>query len=109
MKSRQTALGVLLLATMGMTHAQILIGQTVGITGAVAATTKESNTGAMLYIDAVNAKGGIGGEKIVLLTLDDKFDPQLAALNARKLIEERGVVAMFMTRGKPTFLPSCPS
>ena len=82
-------------------QAQILIGQTVGVTGAVAATVKESMTGAMLYIDAVNGKGGVGGEKIEILTLDDKFDTKLTAVNARKLIEERHVVALFMTRGTP--------
>ena len=82
-------------------QAQILIGQTVGVTGAVAATVKESNAGAMLYIDEVNAKGGIGGEKIEVITLDDKFDTKLTAINARKLIEERHVVALFMTRGTP--------
>jgi ABC-type branched-subunit amino acid transport system substrate-binding protein len=82
-------------------QAQILIGQTVGVTGAVAATVKESSAGAMLYIDAVNAKGGIGGEKIQIITLDDKFDTKLTALNARKLIEERKVLALFMTRGTP--------
>ncbi len=92
----------LLLATLGLAaHAQILIGQTTGVTGAVAATVKETGIGAKLYIDAVNAKGGVGGEAIELITLDDKFDPKLAAVNARELIEERKVVAMFMTRGTP--------
>lgn len=84
-----------------LAHAQILIGQTVGVTGAVAATVKEASTGAMLYLDAVNAKGGVGGEKIEIITLDDQFDTKLAASNARKLIEERQVLAMFMTRGTP--------
>jgi len=82
-------------------HAQILIGQTVGLTGAVAATVKESSTGAMLYIDAINAKGGVRGEKIEIVTLDDKFDPKLTLLNAKTLIEQRQVVALFMTRGTP--------
>lgn len=84
-----------------LAHAQILIGQTVGVTGAVAATVKEASTGAMLYLDAVNARRGVGGEKIEIITLDDKFDTTLAVVNARKLIEERQVVAMFMTRGTP--------
>jgi ABC-type branched-subunit amino acid transport system substrate-binding protein len=84
-----------------VSQAQILIGQTVGVTGAVAATVKESNTGAMLYLDAVNARGGIAGEKIELITLDDQFDTKLAAANAQKLIEERHVVALFMSRGTP--------
>ncbi|WP_394755759.1 ABC transporter substrate-binding protein [Rhodoferax sp.] len=82
-------------------QAQILIGQTVGVTGAVAATVNEASVGAQLYIDAINAKGGVNGEKIEILTLDDKFDPKLTALNARKLIEEKGVIALFMSRGTP--------
>lgn len=91
-----------LLATLGIAvHGQILIGQTTGVTGAVAATVKETGIGAKLYLDAVNSRGGIGGEALELVTLDDKFDPKLAATNARTLIEERMVVAMFMTRGTP--------
>lgn len=96
------SLAGLLLATLGfMAHGQILIGQTTGVTGAVAATVKETGIGAKLYIDAVNARGGVGGDAIELITLDDAFDPKLAAVNARVLIEERKVVAMFMTRGTP--------
>jgi ABC-type branched-subunit amino acid transport system substrate-binding protein len=85
----------------GAAQGQLLIGQSVGVTGAVAATVKEANTGAMLYLDDVNAKGGVGGEKVEIITLDDKFDTKLAAINARKLIEEHLVLAMFMTRGTP--------
>lgn len=96
------AAGACALALWGIAaQAQILIGQTVGVSGAVAATVQESNTGAMLYIDAVNAKGGVGGEKIEIVTLDDRFDPALALANARQLIEQRQVVALFMTRGTP--------
>jgi ABC-type branched-subunit amino acid transport system substrate-binding protein len=82
-------------------HAQLLVGQTAGFSGPVAAGVKETTDGALLYIDAVNAKGGINGQKIELLSLDDKFDPRLAADNARQLIEDRNVVAMFLTRGTP--------
>ncbi len=82
-------------------HAQLLIGQTAGFTGAVGAGVKETTDGAKLYIDSINAKGGVGGQKIELVSLDDKFDPKLAAENARKLIEEQNVLAMFLTRGTP--------
>lgn len=82
-------------------QAQILIGQTAGFSGPVAAGVKEITDGARLYIDSINAKGGIAGQKIELISLDDKFDPKLAAENARQLIEERNVVAMFLTRGTP--------
>lgn len=95
-------LGAALLTLAGTTsHAQILIGQTAGFTGAVAAGVKETTDGAKLYIDTVNAKGGVGGQKIELISLDDKFDPKLAAENARKLIEENNVAALFLNRGTP--------
>lgn len=93
-------MALLLLSAMG-THAQILVGQTAGFTGAVAAGVKETSDGAKLYINAINAKGGVNGQKIELLALDDKFEPKLAAENARILIEEKNVVAMFLTRGTP--------
>lgn len=82
-------------------QAQILVGQTAGFTGTSAVGVKEITDGALLYIDAVNAKGGVNGQKIELIQLDDKFDPKLAAENARTLIEQRNVVAMFLNRGTP--------
>jgi branched-chain amino acid transport system substrate-binding protein len=90
-----------LVAALGGAHAQILIGQTAGLTGPVAAGVKETSDGAMLYIDAVNAKGGVNGQKIELVSMDDKFDPKLAAENGQKLIEEKKVLALFLTRGTP--------
>jgi len=94
-------MGLWLASSCLCANAQLKIGQTVGVTGAVAATVKEASLGAQLYLDAVNAKGGVGGEKIELITLDDKFDTQLALTNAKELIENRGVLALFMTRGTP--------
>ena len=92
---------LLLAAVSHASQAQILIGQTAGFTGPVGAGVKETSDGAKLYIDAVNAKGGVNGQKIELISIDDKFDPKLAGENARKLIEEQNVAAMFLTRGTP--------
>ncbi len=78
-----------------------VIGQTSGVTGPVASGVKENIDGAKMYFDAVNAAGGVSGRKIELVTLDDRFDPKLAAENARKLITERGAIALFMNRGTP--------
>ena len=92
----------LALATLSQaSQAQILIGQTAGFTGQVSAGVKETLEGAKLYLDAVNAKGGVGGQTIELISLDDRFDPKLAAENARQLIEDKNVSAMFLTRGTP--------
>jgi ABC-type branched-subunit amino acid transport system substrate-binding protein len=82
-------------------QAQLLIGQTAGYTGIVGPGVKETADGARLYIDAINAKGGVLGQKIELISMDDKFEPKLAAENARILIEEKNVLAMFMGRGTP--------
>lgn len=102
MQMKTTLMLVLsLLLSWSQAQAQWLIGQTVGITGATAATVKESMLGASLVIDAVNAKGGIAGEKIKIISLDDKFDTKLTLSNAKALIEEHKVLALFMTRGTP--------
>lgn len=85
----------------GTAPAQILIGQTAGFTGPVADGVKETTEGARLYLNAVNARGGVLGQKIELVSLDDRFDPALTVENARKLIEERQVVALFLSRGTP--------
>ncbi len=91
--------GALLISTA--VQAQILIGQTAGFTGPVAAGVKETSDGARLYIDKINREGGIRGQKIELATMDDKFEPKLTAENARVLIEDKGVLALFLTRGTP--------
>jgi branched-chain amino acid transport system substrate-binding protein len=84
-----------------LVQGQILIGQTAGFSGPVAAGVKETTDGAKLYFDHVNASGGVHGQKIELISLDDKFDPKLAGENAKTLIEQKNVFAMFLTRGTP--------
>ena len=81
--------------------AQIVIGQSAGFSGPVAASVKETTDGALLYLNLVNQKGGVNGQQIKLLTLDDKFVPDLARTNAQKLIEDEKVLALFLTRGTP--------
>ena len=101
MKLLKSLVGMVALWLTVALQAQILIGQTAEYTGAVAAGVKETSDGAKLYINAINAKGGINGQKIELISLDDKFDPKIAAENARILIEDKNVAAMFLTRGTP--------
>ncbi|MBS0291666.1 MAG: ABC transporter substrate-binding protein [Proteobacteria bacterium] len=86
---------------MGTAPAQILVGQTAGFSGVVGPGVQETASGAKLYIDAVNAKGGVHGQKIELVAMDDKFDPKTAGENARVLIEDKKVDVMFLTRGTP--------
>ena len=57
--------------------AQLRIGQPSGFTGSVAAGVKENTEGAKLYFDAINARGGVNGQKIELISVDDRFDPKV--------------------------------
>lgn len=108
-KCWKTAGAVLLMcATMmaaraedGVSDTSILIGQTVALTGQIAGAVKEMNEGAQAYISSVNRSGGVHGRKIEIRTLDDKFDPALAASNAETLIRKEKVFALFQNRGTP--------
>jgi len=89
-------------AEPGITADKIVIGQAAGFTGSVAGTVKELTAGAQLYFDHVNARGGVHGRKIVLESMDDGFDPKRSPDVFKKLIEEKQVFAMFLSRGTPT-------
>ncbi|MEN9842624.1 MAG: hypothetical protein RLZZ612_453 [Pseudomonadota bacterium] len=82
-------------------HAQLLIGQPSGFSGAAAAGVKENTKGAQLVIDLVNAKGGVHGQKIELLSKDDQFMPKRTLELATELIDKDKVLALFLNRGTP--------
>ncbi|HEY8974135.1 MAG TPA: ABC transporter substrate-binding protein [Burkholderiaceae bacterium] len=92
------ALGI---ALAGPAHAQLIIGQTTGVTGNSAVNVAETTLGAKLWIDAVNARGGVNGNLVELRTLDDQGSATQAAANAKTLIERDQVLALFMIRGTP--------
>jgi branched-chain amino acid transport system substrate-binding protein len=85
----------------GIAKDRILIGQAAGFTGSVAGAVKEQKAGAMAYIDAVNAGGGVHGRKVVLESLDDGFDSKKTPEVTRELIEDKKVFALFLFRGTP--------
>lgn len=55
--------------------------------------------GQQLAIDEINRRGGIGGKRIKLEILDDGFDSRRTQENARTLVEQRGVMALFGSVG----------
>jgi branched-chain amino acid transport system substrate-binding protein len=95
------SLVVVAMAAGCLAHADILIGQTADFSGPVAAGVKETAAGAKLYSDHVNAAGGVNGVPITIVSMDDKFEPAIAAANARELITKKKVLALFLTRGTP--------
>jgi branched-chain amino acid transport system substrate-binding protein len=57
--------------------------------------------GARAHFKFVNANGGVDGRKIDFVTLDDAYEPPRAVQNARRLIQQEEVFALFNTLGTP--------
>ncbi|OQW95274.1 MAG: hypothetical protein BWK79_03005 [Beggiatoa sp. IS2] len=50
--------------------------------------------GIQLYIDAVNKEGGVNGKDVILDTFDDKNNPEVAAEQALKIVQENRALAV---------------
>ncbi|HSI48925.1 MAG TPA: ABC transporter substrate-binding protein [Ideonella sp.] len=87
--------------------APILLGQSAPFTGPASELGLAFRQGAMLVFDQVNARGGIGGRKIELRSMDDGYEPERCAANTRSLISA-GVTALFGYVGTPTSLAALP-
>ncbi len=92
----------------GITPTTILIGQSAAFSGPAAQLGIQMRDGAKLWIDQVNAQGGVNGRRIELKSRDDKYESKLAADNTKKLIDEDRVFALFAYVGTPTSQASLP-
>ena len=71
------------------------VGLSTSLTGSVASYGQAGLNGISMAIDEVNAKGGVNGYKIQLDQADDAAKASLGTENARRLIVEDKVVALF--------------
>lgn len=92
----------------GISPNGILIGQSGVFSGPISAPALQYRAGAQIHFDEVNARGGVNGRKITLISYDDKFDPKLGAANTKKLLDEDKVFALFGFVGTGTILGSMP-
>src|SRR5262245_46490524 len=74
--------------------AQILIGQSAGLTGGQAEYSKDVREGILAYFEVVNRAGGVDGQTLKLITEDDEGKRDLVVANTRKLIEKDNVFAL---------------
>lgn len=79
--------------------AQIVVGQTSDFSGPAATGVKENTVGAKLWFDHVNRQGGVHGQAIKLVSLDDRFEPARAVENARTLMTRHQALVLFLNRG----------
>ena len=97
-----------LACAQGVTDDEIVLGQSVALTGPAQQLGIDMQQGAQLYFNDVNRKGGVNGRKITLKTLDDGYESTRAAENTKKLIGEQKVFALFGYVGTPTSQASLP-
>ena len=95
-------------ADNGVTSDKIVLGQSVALTGPAAQLGIQMRNGLKAYFDAVNARGGVHGRKIELVTLDDGYEPARTVPNTRQLIEKDKVFALIGYVGTPTSVPAIP-
>ncbi|MDR7093472.1 ABC transporter substrate-binding protein [Hydrogenophaga laconesensis] len=86
---------------------RIVLGQSAAFTGAAAQLGIQFHAGAKLFFDQINAQGGVNGQRIDIVQLDDGYEPDRCAENTTKLITS-DVFALFGYIGTPTSLAALP-
>jgi branched-chain amino acid transport system substrate-binding protein len=75
----------------GPAQADVLIGMAGPITGKEAWLGEQMERGAALAVADLNAAGGVLGQKVELITVDDFCDPEQAVAAARKLVSDGAI------------------
>ena len=96
-------------AEVGVSDAEIRIGQFAALTGPAAELGKRMQLGILAHFRAVNAAGGINGRTLKLISRDDGYEPEKAAAAVKALIDEDKVFALIGSVGTPTTLAALPA
>jgi len=88
--------------TTGITDTSLKLGGIYPLSGPASAYG-DIPKGIKAYFDYVNAeKNGIGGRKVEFVVRDDGYQPPKAVEEARRLVEQEQVFALFQTLGTPS-------
>jgi branched-chain amino acid transport system substrate-binding protein len=82
-----------------------VIGLTGAMTGPPSSTYAPAVEALRLYIERVNAAGGVNGKKINLILQDDGAEPSKAAANTKKLLTQDNAVLMVNASLSSTYAP----
>ena len=85
----------------GASDTEIKIGQTMPYSGPASAYGSQGKS-TLAYFKMLNAKGGINGRKINLLSLDDGYSPSKTIEQTRRMVEQDEVLAIMNALGTPT-------
>jgi ABC-type branched-subunit amino acid transport system substrate-binding protein len=92
---------------MGTANAQdaYVIGVTSALTGPPASTYAPAMDALRIYLDGVNARGGINGKKINLVIQDDSAEPSKAVANVKKLVSQDNAILLVNASLSSTYAP----
>jgi branched-chain amino acid transport system substrate-binding protein len=87
---------------VGVNADTIRFGQAAVLEGPSSALGQEMRHGILAAFAEINARGGVHGRKLELISRDDGYDPDHSAAETIKLIEEDKVFALIGAVGTPT-------
>ncbi len=91
---------------MGHANAQdYVIGVTSALTGPPASTYAPAMDALRIYLDGVNARGGINGKKVSLVLQDDSAEPSKAVANVKKLVSQDNAILLINASLSSTYAP----
>jgi branched-chain amino acid transport system substrate-binding protein len=93
---------------IGVTADRIVFGQAAAMTGPSSALGLKMRQGILAAFAEVNAKGGVHGRQLELISRDDGYDPDRSVLQTVKLLDEDKVFALIGAVGTPTSLVTVP-
>lgn len=86
-------------AEPGVTADSITLGQSTPLSGPQGDVGEDLVRGAKVYFDALNAKGGVNGRKVVLVSKDDVYDPKKTVANVEAFLAANDTLATFNVFG----------
>ena len=98
-----------LFAQQGVSEREVIIGQFAALTGPAAQLGLRMQAGIKAQLDAVNKAGGINGRQIKLVSRDDGYEPEKAALAVKALLNDDQAFALIGSVGTPTTLAALPA
>ncbi|MGE5384453.1 MAG: ABC transporter substrate-binding protein [Betaproteobacteria bacterium] len=81
------------------TWAQVVVGQVVPLSGVLATTGQQMALGPKLWFDYVNDHGGVNGQKIRHVVVDDGWVPERTVNETKAVIEKEKPVALIAYAG----------
>ena len=81
---------------------ELVFGQSAALSGPARALGQGMRLGLLAAFEAINQKGGVHGQRLVLESLDDAYEPEAAIANTREFINQRDVFALVGAVGTPT-------